>query len=150
MDSHQCAGCISLSVVGFVLCRPLTKGLNGISLRHPFTISSAPSDPYISIHIRVAGDFTRALGERLGCTSALATHLSQEAKRGTEKTATEGLACGAGSFYDVTKAVEFLPTLRVDGPFGTAAEDVFKSEIAVLVGTGIGVTPWASVLKNIG
>jgi NADPH oxidase len=26
---------------------------------HPFTISSAPDDPYISIHIRQVGDFTQ-------------------------------------------------------------------------------------------
>lgn len=39
--------------------------------------------------------------------------------------------------------------LRVDGPYGAPAEDVFENEIAVLIGTGIGVTPWASILKNI-
>lgn len=42
-----------------------------------------------------------------------------------------------------------MPTLRVDGPYGAPAEDVFDNEIAVLIGTGIGVTPWASILKNI-
>lgn len=42
-----------------------------------------------------------------------------------------------------------MPTLRVDGPYGAPAEDVFENEIAVLIGTGIGVTPWAAVLKNI-
>lgn len=26
---------------------------------HPFTISSAPDDPYISVHIRQVGDFTK-------------------------------------------------------------------------------------------
>ncbi len=42
-----------------------------------------------------------------------------------------------------------MPALRVDGPYGAPAEDVFDNEIAVLIGTGIGVTPWASVLKHI-
>lgn len=37
----------------------------------------------------------------------------------------------------------------VDGPFGTASEDVFQYEVAMLVGAGIGVTPFASVLKSI-
>lgn len=44
---------------------------------------------------------------------------------------------------------EEMPELRIDGPYGAPAEDVFENEIAVLVGTGIGVTPWASILKNI-
>ena len=28
---------------------------------HPFTITSAPGDPYVSVHIRVVGDWTEAL-----------------------------------------------------------------------------------------
>src|SRR3569833_3839879 len=42
-----------------------------------------------------------------------------------------------------------MPALRIDGPYGAPAEDVFDNEIAVLIGTGIGVTPWAAILKNI-
>lgn len=42
-----------------------------------------------------------------------------------------------------------MPALRIDGPYGAPAEDVFENEIAVLIGTGIGVTPWAAILKNI-
>ncbi|KTF78887.1 hypothetical protein cypCar_00043904 [Cyprinus carpio] len=39
--------------------------------------------------------------------------------------------------------------LAVDGPFGTASEDVFRYEVVMLVGAGIGVTPFASVLKSV-
>ncbi|ETE61193.1 NADPH oxidase 1 [Ophiophagus hannah] len=42
-----------------------------------------------------------------------------------------------------------MPRMMVDGPFGTASEDVFQYEVAMLVGAGIGVTPFASVLKSI-
>uniref|UniRef100_A0A452U7X0 NADPH oxidase 1 n=1 Tax=Ursus maritimus TaxID=29073 RepID=A0A452U7X0_URSMA len=42
-----------------------------------------------------------------------------------------------------------IPRIEVDGPFGTVSEDVFQYEVAVLVGAGIGVTPFASVLKSI-
>ncbi|XP_057252643.1 NADPH oxidase 1 isoform X1 [Pezoporus wallicus] len=42
-----------------------------------------------------------------------------------------------------------MPRIEVDGPFGTASEDVFQYEVAMLVGAGIGVTPFASVLKSI-
>ncbi|XP_073495774.1 NADPH oxidase 1 [Phyllobates terribilis] len=41
------------------------------------------------------------------------------------------------------------PCLQVDGPFGTASEDVFKYDVSMLVGAGIGVTPFASILKSI-
>lgn len=44
---------------------------------------------------------------------------------------------------------KILPRVFIDGPFGSASEDVFKYEIAVLVGAGIGVTPFASILKSI-
>lgn len=37
----------------------------------------------------------------------------------------------------------------MDGPFGTASEDVFSYETVMLVGAGIGVTPFASVLKSV-
>jgi hypothetical protein len=42
-----------------------------------------------------------------------------------------------------------LPRIYIDGPFGSASEDVFKYEVALLVGAGIGVTPFASILKSI-
>jgi len=42
-----------------------------------------------------------------------------------------------------------MPRVYVDGPFGSASEDIFKYEVAVLVGAGIGVTPFASILKSI-
>jgi predicted ferric reductase len=38
---------------------------------------------------------------------------------------------------------------QLDGPYGAPAEDVFRTEVAVLVGAGIGVTPFASVLASL-
>ena len=39
--------------------------------------------------------------------------------------------------------------IAVDGPFGTASEDVFTHQVGLLVGAGIGVTPFASILKSV-
>lgn len=50
---------------------------------------------------------------------------------------------------DNTVFVWFFLRMGVDGPFGTASEDVFDYEVAMLVGAGIGVTPFASILKSI-
>ena len=37
----------------------------------------------------------------------------------------------------------------IDGPFGAPTSNIFRANHAVLVGTGIGVTPFASVLQSI-
>ncbi|EPE10697.1 nadph oxidase [Ophiostoma piceae UAMH 11346] len=105
---------------------------------HPFTLTSAPEEDYISIHVRAVGDFTRELAKALGC----------EFDR-KDKDASKVVGVN-GDNNDVDPALRrVLPRVYVDGPFGSASEDVFKYEVAVLVGAGIGVTPFASILKSI-
>lgn len=105
---------------------------------HPFTLTSAPEEDYISVHVRMVGNFTRALGKALGC---------EDGKKGGDKTnkkqRSEVISMAPGGL------TKLLPRIYVDGPFGSASEDVFKFETAVLVGAGIGVTPFASILKSI-
>ena len=36
----------------------------------------------------------------------------------------------------------------MDGPFGSGQQDWYNFDVSVLVGAGIGVTPYASILKN--
>ncbi|KAJ3390988.1 hypothetical protein HDU84_006660 [Entophlyctis sp. JEL0112] len=91
---------------------------------HPFTLTSSPNEPFISLHIRVVGDFTAKFARRLGCRFG-----------GPEE---------AGM-----QPPKSLPYVMVDGPYGSASEDVFDYEVAVLVGGGIGVTPFASILKTV-
>uniref|UniRef100_A0A3Q3VJ84 FAD-binding FR-type domain-containing protein n=1 Tax=Mola mola TaxID=94237 RepID=A0A3Q3VJ84_MOLML len=58
----------------------------------------------------------------------------------------------AGDWTDkLIDIMQKLPegAMGVDGPFGTASEDVFDYEVSMLVGAGIGVTPFASILKSI-
>ena len=43
----------------------------------------------------------------------------------------------------------FFQQLYIDGPFGEGHQDWFKYKVAVLVGGGIGVTPFASILKEL-
>ncbi|KAG6891275.1 hypothetical protein C0995_008527 [Termitomyces sp. Mi166 len=104
---------------------------------HPFTLTSAPEEDYISVHIRVVGDFTRALAKAVGC----------------DFDSKEKSADGAGSKVVGTATNpplnRTLPRVMVDGPFGSASEDFFKFETVLLVGAGIGVTPFASILKTI-
>ncbi|KAL2321514.1 hypothetical protein Fmac_025893 [Flemingia macrophylla] len=41
------------------------------------------------------------------------------------------------------------PKLYIDGPYGTAAQDHVKYDILVLIGLGIGATPFISILKDV-
>jgi hypothetical protein len=46
-----------------------------------------------------------------------------------------------GEFVEIAPALgRGVPVLKIDGPYGAPAEDVFGSEVAVLIGAGIGVT----------
>ena len=135
---------------------------------HQFTITSAPEDPYVSVHIRQVGDWTRTLGDRLGVGPAVVSAMTQAAMKGAEKDPNVIGTRGDFVELDVGGAARPLPSIRVDGPFGAPAEDVFNCEVAVLIGAGIGrpyssrilflwlnnclcpgVTPFASILKHI-
>lgn len=104
---------------------------------HPFTITSCPIDPYISVHVRQVGDFTRGLASALGVAD---DEKNKHIYQGLDPDMVYEIAPGGD---------QEMPELRVDGPYGAPAEDVFSNEIAILIGTGIGVTPWAAILKNI-
>lgn len=105
-------------------------------------MTSAPEEDYVSVHIRCVGNFTKALAKTLGCT------FDEKGKGGKG-----GGVVGVNSQTapdDVDPSIRrVLPRIYLDGPFGSASEDVFKYEVAVLVGAGIGVTPFASILKSI-
>jgi len=116
---------------------------------HPFTITSAPEDPYVSIHIRQVGDWTRILGERLGVGPSAVASMTQALMKGVEKAPDTGLTREKFFEIDPSAASITLPEVRIDGPYGAPAEDVFDCEVAVLIGAGIGVTPFASILKHV-
>ncbi|RMZ79481.1 hypothetical protein DV738_g3322, partial [Chaetothyriales sp. CBS 135597] len=110
---------------------------------HPFTLTSAPEEDYISVHVRMVGNFTKALGKALGCEDP------KEKGASKERSAVVSMAPMGGRKPDGFSLQKILPRVYVDGPFGSASEDVFKFETALLVGAGIGVTPFASILKSI-
>jgi dual oxidase len=82
------------------------------SLYHPFTISSAPHEKYLSVHIRAVGPWTQKLRQLYNpnCTT-------------------------------------YAPVI-VEGPYGSANENWHSFEYVVMVAGGIGVTPFASILKD--
>lgn len=42
-----------------------------------------------------------------------------------------------------------FPRLLIDGPYGAPAQDYKKYDVLLLVGLGIGATPFISILKDI-
>ena len=112
---------------------------------HPFTLTSAPEEDYISVHMRCAGDFTKTLAKAVGC------NFDRGKENKGNKSEVVGLADNSNTgTLDMDPSVRrILPRVYIDGPFGSASEDVFKYEVAVLVGAGIGVTPFASILKSV-
>jgi len=105
----------------FLQCPPIGK-----YEWHPFTITSCPDDDYVSVHIRVVGDWT----------GALAGFLNPEKKTGL-------------LLENLSSTQQGEAILTIDGPFGAAAEEAFQFKTVLLIGAGIGVTPYASILKNI-
>uniref|UniRef100_A0A8C1VL29 NAD(P)H oxidase (H2O2-forming) n=1 Tax=Cyprinus carpio TaxID=7962 RepID=A0A8C1VL29_CYPCA len=84
---------------------------------HPFTLTSAPHEETLSLHIRAVGPWTSKLREA----------------------------------YTPENLQEFggYPKLYLDGPFGEGHQEWTDYEVSVLVGAGIGVTPFASILKDL-
>lgn len=50
-----------------------------------------------------------------------------------------------------SQLVRSMPNLKIfiDGPYGSPSSQIFRAEHAVLIATGIGVTPFASILQSI-
>ena len=83
---------------------------------HPFTISSAPHEEEMTMHVRAIGPWTHNIRE----------------------------------VYDpVNLQGAPYPKLSIDGPFGEGHQDWYQFDVAILVGAGIGITPFSSILKDI-
>ncbi|KAL5678573.1 hypothetical protein ACJX0J_014704, partial [Zea mays] len=89
---------------------------------HPFSITSAPHDEYLSVHIKNLGDWTGALQN-------VRTRVIVPPKEGNS---------GSG-----------FPEVRIDGPYVAPAQDYKQYNVVLLVGQGIGVTPMISIIRDI-
>ncbi|XP_041442661.1 dual oxidase 1 isoform X2 [Xenopus laevis] len=89
----------------------------GTNEYHPFTLTTAPHEDTLSLHIRAAGPWTTRLRELYSPQSV----------------------SDLGGY----------PEIYLDGPFGEGHQEWNKYEVSVLVGGGIGVTPFASILKDL-
>ena len=103
--------------------------------RHPFSITSAPGDEHLSVHIRTVGDWTKELKRAIseGDHSLSAIHLASVAQpQGMDQ-----------------RRLFSQPKLFLDGPYGAPAQDYRNYDVLLLVGLGIGATPFVSILKDL-
>ncbi|KAK3227915.1 hypothetical protein Dsin_007777 [Dipteronia sinensis] len=98
---------------------------------HPFSITSAPGDDYLSVHIRQLGDWT------------------QELKRVFSEACELPVAGKSGLLRADETTKKSLPKLLIDGPYGAPAQDYRNYDVLLLVGLGIGATPFISILKDL-
>uniref|UniRef100_M8CAL5 Putative respiratory burst oxidase-H-like protein n=1 Tax=Aegilops tauschii TaxID=37682 RepID=M8CAL5_AEGTA len=106
---------------------------------HPFSITSAPGDDYLSVHIRTLGDWTSELRNLFGkCCEAQVTSKKATLSR-LETTVV------ADSATEDTR----FPKVFIDGPYGAPAQNYKKYDILLLIGLGIGATPFISILKDL-
>ncbi|XP_024976513.1 respiratory burst oxidase homolog protein C-like [Cynara cardunculus var. scolymus] len=99
---------------------------------HPFSITSAPGDDYLSVHIRTLGDWTR----QLKTVFSQVCQPPANGKSGLLRAENQG---GIANF----------PKVLIDGPYGAPAQDYKKYDVVLLVGLGIGATPMISIVKDI-
>lgn len=86
---------------------------------HPFTVTTCPEEAGIlSVHVRGLGNWTK------------------------------GLHAHAKAIGEAASGNASLGDAHIDGPYGTPSAHIFQSEVAVMIGAGIGVTPFAAILKS--
>ncbi|XP_065544496.1 NADPH oxidase 5 isoform X2 [Lathamus discolor] len=118
---------------------------------HPFTISSAPEQQdTLWLHIRSLGQWTTKLYKHFQQPGSL----SPEPKPLSRSLRARRPRCwaqvGAGRAQLLVNPHRLCSIkCYIDGPYGTPTRRIFTSEHAVLIGAGIGITPFASILQSI-
>ncbi|NWT13814.1 NOX5 oxidase, partial [Vireo altiloquus] len=117
---------------------------------HPFSISSAPEQlETLWLHIRALGQWTNKLYEYF---QQLELHGSEP--NPPRKSWREWRSWHWEQLLGLSLNLGLSPSLDLsqcylDGPYGTPSRRIFTSEHAVLIGAGIGITPFASILQSI-
>ncbi|XP_009278748.1 PREDICTED: NADPH oxidase 5 [Aptenodytes forsteri] len=114
---------------------------------HPFTISSAPEQQEtLWLHIRSLGQWTNKLYEYFQQPESPSPEPKPLSRSLREKRCRRWaqVSTGLGETHRLCSIKCYI-----DGPYGTPTRRIFTSEHAVLIGAGIGITPFASILQSI-
>ncbi|AES79267.2 putative respiratory burst oxidase homolog protein H isoform X2 [Medicago truncatula] len=108
---------------------------------HPFSITSAPGDDYLSVHIRTLGDWTTELRNIF----AKACEPQSAIPRGSLMR----METRAYSKSSIDNSKPRYPKILIKGPYGAPAQSYKHYDVLLLIGLGIGATPMISILKDI-
>ncbi|XP_023339063.1 NADPH oxidase 5 [Eurytemora carolleeae] len=123
---------------------------------HPFTISSAPEQQHsFSLHIRAVGGWTNGLLKLANKENKLPPRRLNQDKLNTF-ISDSALSRRNSEIPELRHRPETMAGLKenpitvyIDGPHGAPSSSIFSSHHAILVATGIGVTPFASILQSV-
>lgn len=130
---------------------------------HPYSLTSAPEDEYIRLHIAPLGDWSSAVASELSSEDILREQAESPLYHtisSTIKRTSSLMQQMADSTLNSTMSTTGLSTamlrsipddlqLLVDGPYGAPAQNHDQYKVLCMVGAGIGITPFASVLRHI-
>lgn len=123
----------------------LTHGSNEY---HPFTLTSAPHEDTLSLHIRALGPWTWNIRQEFDPENHRDGSYPPVSVP-TLNSFWERFDFAIFLFFILYGNVSFFYLqLYLDGPYGAGQQDWYQYEVSVLVGAGIGVTPYASILKD--
>jgi len=109
---------------------------------HPFTISSAPEESSVTVHIRVMGEgsWTRGLLEYFSTIGGMAgKSFIQFDRIGPAGSKVPGKIVGPDG----------RSILQVDGPHSAPTQHITEYSTCMIIGAGIGATPLSSCMKSV-
>lgn len=85
---------------------------------HPFTLTSAPEEDFISVNMKMVGDWTKSFGAALGCKPTIGERKAGrlEAMGDMSEERRDNI------ILQNVPTRKILPRIMVDGPFGSASE----------------------------
>lgn len=108
---------------------------------HPFTISSAPEEETVTLHIRLQGpgSWTQELADYLWSFGPKKASRFELSRMGPNGQLLKGKIHGPDG----------KPLIQVDGPHSAPTQHVTEYHTVMVVGGGIGVTPVAATMKSV-
>lgn len=140
---------------------------------HPFTITSAPEElKYIRVHVQAVGNWTKKVYERFktiseqnytGCSFQVHRADLNAALRMSENGTTTSTRIAINNEETSQVVLDNLSepsekygavqltreVLILKGPYSTCARYIFDCSHVLLIGAGIGITPYASILSSL-
>ena len=107
---------------------------------HPFTISSAPQEKAVTVHIRVQGEasWTRRVADYIGSMGGAGRAYFELDRMGP-----------GGKVRGKIQGPDGAQMIRIDGPHSAPTQHIGEYGTVMVIGAGIGATPLSSCLMSV-